>query len=301
MSIFTPLNSMRTTFFAAAVLLAYAGAEAQDDYVTAPEPSRFWSSVYVSNGGSTVGDRELVMADYRVLLEGSAFSNADLTTYRKELYRPALQQPTRAFVFGAGAHPFRGESGNGPELRFGFSYMNGGSSELALQRSERYPLDTLSSASSGAVYHVDSTYTSKYVLQHGSEHFGLDGSLVFRTDQGARWSFFGGGGLGLGGRFNARTTATLTSESSTNRPGSLGIVSTEELNVETVDNSGGLWLMLYAPVGVGFRLSKENQFWNRMELYLEGRPGMLVQGTQELGTITSFGSQFLFGLRVRLG
>ncbi len=72
------------------------------------------------------------------------------------------------------------------------------------------------------------------------------------------------------------------------------------LSVEQVDNSGGLWLMLYAPVGVGFRLAKENEFWNRMELYLEARPGMMVQGTQEFGTVTSFGSQFLFGLRLRL-
>lgn len=295
------MNSLRTTIFAAAVLLALAGAEAQDDYVAAPEPSGFWSSAYVSNGGSTVGNRELVMADYRVLLEGSAFSNADLTTYRQDLYRGTIPQPTSAFVFGAGVHPFRGKAGKGPEMRLGFSYMSGGSSQLALKLSERYPLDTLSSSSSGAVYYVDSTYTSKYVLQHGSEHFGVDVSLVFRTDQRARWSFFGGGGLGFGGRFNARTTATLTSESSTNRPGTIGIASTDKLDVEQVDNSGGLWLMFYAPVGVGFRIAKENEFWNRMELYLEGRPGMMVQGTQEFGTITSFGSQFLFGLRVRLG
>ncbi len=301
MTTYTSVNSLRTTLFSVALMLSVAGAQAQDDYVTAPDPSGFWSSAYVANGGSTVGNRELMMADYRILLEGSAFLQADLTTYHQNLYRGTIKQPTSAFVFGAGFHPFRGNAGKGPEMRLGFSYMSGGSSQLELKRSERHHLDTLRSSSSGLVYYVDSTYTSKYVLQHGSERFGLDASLLFRTDQQARWSFLGGGGLGFGGRFNAHTIVTLTSESSTNRPGNIGIAATEVLRVEQVDNSGGLWLMLYAPVGVGFRIAKQNGFWNRMELYLEGRPGMMVQGTREFGTITSFGSQFLFGLRVRLG
>lgn len=294
-------RSLLAKFCAAFVLLTSAVAQAQDDYVEVPQPSGFWASAYVANGASTVGNREMVMTDYRILMDGSAFAQEDLGTYRQNLYRGMIDRPTRAFVFGAGFHPFQGNAGKGPEMRLGFSYMSGGSSELELKRSERHPLDTLISASSGAVYFVDSISTSRYLLQHSSEHFGLDASLLFRSDQSARWSVFGGGGLGFGGRFNTNTTATLNSESSTNRLGNVGLVATGVLSVEQVDNSGGLWLMLYAPVGLGFRLAKENEFWNRMELYLEGRPGMMVQGTREFGTLTSFGSQFLFGLRVRLG
>ncbi len=181
-------NSLRTKLFAAALLFTLAGAQAQDDYVAPPKPSGFWASAYVANGGSNVGNREMVMADYRTLLEGSAFSQADLSTYRQSLYRGSVRQVTSCFVFGAGFHPFRGDAGKGPEMRVGFSYMSGGSSQLELKRSERYRLDTLSSSSSGVVYYLDSIYTSRYLLKHSSEHFGLDASPVATKRLGGRCS-----------------------------------------------------------------------------------------------------------------
>lgn len=294
-------QSLRTVHWGAFLFFAIAGVQGQDDYVTAPQASGFWASAYVASGGSNVEQRQLVMADYRILLEGSIFSQEDLSAYDQNRSWQFGGGRTNAFVFGASIHPFRSNSVLGPELRMGINYMGGGSAPLELTRSERYTVDTLSSGSSGLVYYVDSTFTSRYLLQHGSERVGLDASLVFRTGPEARWSIFGGAGLGIGARFNAHTTATLTQESATNRPAYSGGQAAERMRLEQVDNSGGLWVLFYAPIGLGFRIAKENDFWNRMELYLEGRPGMMVQGTQEFGTITSFGSQTLFGLRLRLG
>lgn len=294
------LKGARTSSCAAFLLLATAGAEAQYDYVTPEVPAGFWASAYVASGGSSVERRELVMNDYRILLESSIFSQEDHSEYQQDQYRTRGSGPSSAFIMGASIHPFRGDGGRGPELRVGINHIGGSTGQLQLTRNERYRIDTLSSSSSGSVYFVDSVFTQRYLLEYSAERLGLDASLVFRSDQKARWSFFGGGGIGVGGRFNAKTTATYSEESVTNRPGHSGGHYQEQTRYEEVRNSSGLWFMIQAPLGVGFRLAKGDGFMGRMELSLEGRPGMMVQGSKEFGTITSVGSQFLFGLRVRL-
>jgi len=282
-----------------AVLLSSA-AVAQDDYASPPSSTGIWGSVYLASGASSIDDRRLLSSDYRLLLTGTEFVEEDLSAYRQNNYFWAGNSGSRAVVLGLGIHPFMNNDRKGPELRMGVSYASVRAGRLGYERSERYTLDTLVSSSSGIVFFVDSTFTSRYDMGHNAERFGLDGSLIFRTGGRSRWSLHGGVGLALGARFNARTWVNKADEGVVNYPGMSGRYELIASRYEEVDNSGGMWVAFQAPIGVGFRLSRRSNLLGRMDLYLEGRPGMLVQGNKELGTVTSFGSQSLFGLRVRL-
>lgn len=295
------VSTVSKTVLLFAFLLVAATTVAQDDYVVPTPNDGFWGSAYMASGSSSVERRELVMADYRTLLAGSDFSQVDLSAYNQNQFYSNSDEAASAFVFGASFYPLLGHNGKGPELRVGFAYMGGRVGRLELERSERFVVDTLNLSVGGNVFLVDSTYTSRYQLEHSSERFGLEAALLFRTDQLSRWSVYGGASLGFGARFNVLTTVTRTEESSTNLPGIISTYVPAETGFEQLSNSGGFWLLFQAPIGLGFRVAKHGDFWGRMELYLEGRPGTMVQASKEFGTRTTFGSQFLFGLRVRLG
>lgn len=282
-----------------AVLLSSA-AVAQDDYASPPSSTGIWGSVHLASGASSIDDRQLLISDFRKLLAGTEFSEEDLAAYRQNRYSWGGSGSSRAVVLGIGIHPFMNSERKGPELRMGFSYASVRAGGMSYERSERYRLDTLISSSTGIAFFVDSTFTSRYELGHNAERFGFDGSLIFRTSGRSRWSLHGGVGLAVGALVNARTWVNKVEEGVVNYPGTSWRYDLITSRYIQVDNSGGMWVAFQAPIGVGFRLSKRSNLLGRMDLYLEGRPGMLVQSTKELGTVTSFGSQSLFGLRFRL-
>jgi len=300
-------SSMRTPMiFPCLAALVFANVllpstvRAQADYALPAPTTGFWGSVYVASGGSSIDDRELLISDFRKLLGGTEFSEEDLAAYRQNRYSWGGSGRSRAVVLGVGIHPFRNDERSGPELRMGFTYVGGTAGRLGYDRTERYVVDTLMSSSSGITYFVDSTFSSRYDMGHDAERFGLDASLIFRSSGRSRWSIYGGVGLGVGARFNARTWVNKAEEGVVNYPGTSARFELLDTRYEQVDNSGGVWVAFNAPLGFGFRLSKRSNLLGRMDLYIEGRPGMLVQSSTEFGTITSFGSQSLFGLRFRL-
>lgn len=296
----TTTELQSTTGLVLTAVLLSSAAIAQDDYASPPLSTGIWGSVYLASGASSIDDRRLLISDYRLLLAGTEFVGEDLSAYRQNNYFWSDNSGSRAVLLGIAIHPFMNNQRRGPELRMGVSYANVRAGRMGYQRSERYALDTLISSSSGIAYLVDSTFTSRYDMGHEAERIGLDGSLIFRTSGRSRWSLHGGMGLAFGARVNARSWVNKAEESVVNYPGMSGRYDLIASRYEQVDNSVGMWLLFQAPVGVGFRLSRRSNLLGRMDLYLEGRPGLLVQGNKELGTVTSFGSQSLFGLRFRL-
>ncbi len=298
-----PPSILRFTvrFFGALVVFQAIPVLAQHDYAPTPLGTGFWGSVRLASGASGVDDRQLVISDFRRLLAGTDFGTEDISAYQQSGgFGWRANGSSSAVVLDMGIHPFRTAEGGGPELRMGLTYVNGTVGSMELYRSERYALDTLVSSATGSVYLVDSVFESRFVLEHNAERFGVEGFLTLSTGHRSRWSLHGGGGLGIGARINTRTLVSKTAESVLDYPGNAARYELLEERYEQVDNSGGLWVAFQAVIGAGFRLSKRNNLLGRMDLYIEVRPGMLVQGTGEFGTVTSFGSQSLFGLRFRL-
>lgn len=275
-------------------------AQEAPDYVNAPAPGHSWGSIHLGGGGSRLDDRDLLLSDMRRLAVGSAILDADLEGYRQAATYWWAPTTSRTWAVNVSLLPFRTEERRGPELRMGIEYAGGQVGSLTLERSSRTPYDTLRSGSSSVVVLVDSISTSRISMEHRGERIGVDGSLIFRTKGRSRWALFGGGGLAFGLRFNAETRVQRFEERYVNYPGNTAYSGVVQEQVEGIRNGGGGWFSAYFPVGVSFRLARRGDFLSRMDLFLESRPGILVQQVPELGTLLSAGSRSLFGLRLRL-
>ncbi len=268
----------------------------------APDSSR-WGSVYVAGGAYLVADQPLFRGDLDKLTPGSTLLGQDLDdhTFTNDHYYTG----TGSFEISLGLQPWKHQDREGPELRLGVTYGGGISQSAFLQRTVRTPYDTLTSSQTGEQVFVDSVHESKYWIHRTSERFGMNASMIWRTR--ARWSFFGGGGFAGGLSMNARTTVQHDVVEGIDGPGSnyesghysYGY-SGNATNEELFRNGTGWWLALYTPIGLDFQLARRSTFWNRLHLYYELRPQIIVQNAPELSTYTDFGIQSLFGVRLKL-
>jgi len=272
---------------------------AQDDYVQAPFSSGPWGSAYLMFGPSRLEQRDLLISDLRLLAPEATMLDQDFSGFRQNV--PWFTQATSAAVsMNVGVHPFRNETRRGPELRLGLQFASGLVGSLEYERNLRFPLDTLTSPSSGTTFVVDSIHTTQYTFRHNSDRIGVEGSLIFRTGGRSRWSLFGGFGLGFGARTNAYTTLRKSERGTVNFPGGPNRFDGETSVEERYTNGGAVWCTAQVPLGVSFQLARNGNFLRRMDLFIESRLGMLVYGSSELGSITNFGAQTLLGLRVRI-
>lgn len=275
-------------------------AQEEPGYVIAPPAAQQWGSIHLGGGGSGLDDRDLLLSDMRRLAEGSTILATDLGAFRETSSNWWEPITSRAWAVNVSLLPFRTDDKRGPELRMGIEYAGGLVGELTLERADRTPYDTLRSATSSVVILVDSISMSRISMEHRGERIGVDGSLIFRTGGRSRWALFGGGGLAFGLRFNAGTRVRRIDERYVNYPGNTAYSGEVLEQVEGIRNGGGGWFSAYLPVGVSFRLARRGDLLGRMDLFLESRPGILVQQVPELGTIFSAGSRSLFGVRLRL-
>ncbi|HRH69436.1 MAG TPA: hypothetical protein PLB89_08030 [Flavobacteriales bacterium] len=268
----------------------------------APDPSR-WGSVYVAGGTYFVAGQPLFRGDLEKLAPGSVLLAQDLSDHNFSNDR--YYSGTGSFEISLGFLPWQREGKPGPELRLGVIYAGSIPQNALLQRTTRTPYDTLTSSQTGEQFFVDSMHQSSYWIEHSAERFGLNASLIWRTQ--ARWSFFGGCGLAGGPAMNAGTYVRHTLVDRIDGPGanyeggqySQGY-SAYTNGTEFFRNGTGWWLSMYTPIGLDFQIARYNAFWNRLHLYYEVRPQLLVQNSPELGTYTDFGIQSLFGARLKI-
>lgn len=258
-------------------------------------------STYIGGGAFFTGEQPLFRQDLALLAPGSSLLAVDLSDHA--FSNEAYTEGAGLFQAGIAVLPFRKADHPGPELRIGFLYAGRGYRHAILQRTERAPYDTLTSSQTGEQVFVDSVHTSTYWIDHSSERFGLDASLVWTTT--GRWSVFGGAGFCGGALLNARTEVYHTRmDGVEGAPGPY--VSPDHgrayanSGTESFRNGDGWWLALYAPLGVDFRIARKGEFWSRMHLRYELRPQLAMEGLPELGSTTSFGSQMIFGARLEL-
>ncbi len=268
----------------------------------APDSSR-WGSVYVAGGAYLDAGQPLFRGDLDKLTPGSVLLAQELADHNFSNDR--YYAGSGSFEISVGLHPCKRADRQGPELRLGVIYGGEVSQSAFLQRTTRTPYDTLTSSQTGEQVFVDSVHQSNYWIHRSAERFGLNLSMIWRTD--ARWSFFGGAGLAGGPAMNAGTSVTHDTYEGIDGPGSNyenghyshGGYGNQD-GLEVFRNGTGWWLSMYTPIGLDFQIARRNAFWNRLHLYYEVRPQLIVQGSPELGSYTDFGIQSLFGARLKL-
>jgi opacity protein-like surface antigen len=194
-----------------------------------------------------------------------------------------------------------------PHFRVGVTYRNGSLVSGDLSRIDRFTFDTLTS-SGGSAYSVDSVFHNSYKMNYSTQQLHLDASLVFRTSPERRASLFGGIGVMAGMGINSRTTINYKQHQGTivNYPSyqsdDFGMKDNGEVikDSESIKNKAAFGFNVYVPMGLDLRLCNKNEFWKRVHLSLEMRPGLSMVSSPELGLLTSFSSFHGLGLKIFL-
>jgi len=151
-----------------------------------------------------------------------------------------------------------------PQLRVGLSHskinlMNGRLSKLGYHR-----IDTLTSSGNGEVYYVDSVSIQNYFLEYKADILLIDGALTFSSNPNSRWSIYAGVGLSVGMIFDNIAFVSFTDDryydsrsKYKNTNNQWNPIFKEEV---FSDNELGYAVLASLPLGLNFRLSKNNNF-----------------------------------------
>ena len=187
-------------------------------------------------------------------------------------------------------------------LRVGLSNMGVSGLQNSYSKQEYFPYDTLTSSLTGEQTFIDSVSSQSYFMNHSSRQIRLDAALIFRTDASARWSLFAGIGASLGVNYNATTYISYyTNNYINNQNGNSyynGYSNNGSEKTETFTTKNYLTTTAYIPMGVDFRIGKNQAFWKRLHLYYEIKPSISMTQIPALRTITTVNMTQALGLKV---
>lgn len=193
-------------------------------------------------------------------------------------------------------------------LRIGLGYSSGSSFNAGLYRHDRSPYDTLTSSQTGNEIYVDSVTHRNLNVNHYADYLRLDVAYIFRTGGDSHWSLFGGiGARGMVG-FNGRTSVQYHVSKGTEqqRQGQDGYFDyyrdfdNDTFEEETFVGGTSFGGALYLPLGIDVRFGKTNDFWKRIHLFTEFRPGMEFVQSSKFDFAARPFIQYGLGVRVTI-
>jgi hypothetical protein len=180
-----------------------------------------------------------------------------------------------------------------PLLRLGIQYQGASVLSQSFHKQTTYAHDTLTSSQTGAQTYVDSVQVEHYNINYRQKRLMLDASVIFRTKNSSRWGLYAGIGMSLGASFRNQTEIDYTMYKGTNGTNPLHGFTFNNMFGNTKDNQRELFAnntsfagAFYIPLGATFRLSNKHEFWNKISLTLESRPGLYWSGIPELTSTT---------------
>jgi hypothetical protein len=185
-------------------------------------------------------------------------------------------------------------------LRVGISTMGVSGLQNSYSKQDYFPYDTLTSSATGEQTFIDSVSSQSYFMNHSSRQIRLDAALIFRTDASARWSLFAGIGASLGVNYNATTYISYYMNNYINgQDGNYyGYSNNGSEKTESFTTKNYLTTTAFIPMGVDFRIGKNQAFWKRLHLYYEIKPSISMTQIPALRTITTVNMTQALGLKV---
>lgn len=261
-------------------------AQEEDPIVRISEVQLLLSTDYSNTPFGTIADMQKISPQSSILQQ-------DFSGYSANNYNVIFSQNSFNMLLGLS---FRDRTNM--TLRAGVGYSNRTLLGLSMGQTERFAYDTLTSSLTGQQYFVDSAVNRSLFAYYNTQFLSLESSLIFRTNSEARWSLYGGVGLSLGFGFNGKTDITRYEYSTIESQVSYNYSDTYDYKSESNSVANSYFFGINAPLGVDFRIGKTREFWNRIHLAYELRPGIAVYtipGTES--RLTPFVQQAL-GLRV---
>ena len=265
------------------------------------------SEFSLNSGSSTAPGIYMSVTDFRKLAPQSTLLDRDFTGFKTY---SAMENKYQVFSALVGLQ-FRDKEKKGynrnPLLRVGISYFSGIELEKSLTKDTKTPIDTFYSTQNDLAY-VDSVYHNGYDLRYTNNQIRLEGSLIFRTNQQLRWSWYAGIGITAGFSINANTiiwNSVSTYRETTYNNGDVYTSSSYKDNKndsreEEFSNKNVVAFSGFLPLGVDFRIARKNELLKHVHLFLELRPGINSMVIPDLRTITTSTMQGGLGLKISL-
>jgi len=261
------------------------------------------TDVFVQSGFFTEKGGTGTLSDFQTLAPNSVLLNNDFSGYT--VGNGFTINTTSMFSFQLGIKFLDKEKSNynlNPLLKIGINYFSPSGLGSYYFKDEIIRGDTLTS-SSGHVIYVDTFTTKNYWMSYSSDQIRLDASLLFRTNEDSRWSFYTGMGFTAGFSLNSKTyisqgenTRTNFYNTNTNADYSENL-SFQGGGSEMFKNKSNFGASIFLPIGFDFRIGKNNEFWKHIHLYYDLRPGLNITSIPELGTFANGSIQHGLGFR----
>ena len=250
------------------------------------------TSAWILPGASWQTAQDGSLSDFKQLAPGSPILNGNLSGFTNSFGTNFSSQT--GFSGGVGIQFLNRKDQTvraNPTLRLGLSYRNGEVLYGSLSKETTAVIDTLTSSQTGAELYLDSTYYESISMSANREVLMLDASLIFESHPGSRWTLFGGAGIAAGYSFNATTDIFYNNyyDVQTAVNGSPGFVDpnfdNSNFKSERFRNDESFVGEIYLPLGVDFKVGKEREFWKKIHLFYEVRPGMQFSTIPELRSV----------------
>lgn len=180
-----------------------------------------------------------------------------------------------------------------PLLRIGIQYQGTSVLSQSFHKETLFAKDTLTSSQTGEQTYVDSIQVDHYDINYRQKRLMLDASLIFRTKSESRWGLFAGIGMSLGTSFRNQTDIDYNMSKGVTGVARLHDMMFSSMYSKDNDrrhehfaNKASFAGAVYIPLGASFRLSNKHDFWRKINLILETRPGLYWSGIPELTTTT---------------
>ncbi len=250
-------------FVSTTVLSLFGNAQEELPAVRISEVQLFTVMDYSTTPLSTLQNMQKI-APQSILLQ------QDFSGYNSGDFNSIFSQNSSNLMLGLS---FRDKPGM--TLRAGVGHSNRAILGVSLGNSERFPHDTLTSSQTGQQYFVDSVVNRGVYANYNSQFLSFETALIFRTNSEARWSLYGGVGLSFGVGFNGRTDVSRYEYWSIESPIANNYGNTH-YESESIPSENSFFYGVNTPLGVDFRIGKKREFWNRIHLMYELRPGISV-------------------------
>ncbi len=162
-----------------------------------------------------------------------------------------------------------------PTLRIGFAGVNGDVFSSRLSKTNIYPYDTIISQRTGAKIALDSQEFTAYNMQYQSTNFLLDLALIYRGNELKRWSYFCGVGFAAGISVNATGVIQKEQSAYIQSPFQSNRYSTIITEQEKFNGPKNALAYAYIPLGIDFKLSRRENFFNKIHLFYEVEPSLV--------------------------
>lgn len=287
------------------LLCIHFSATAQEE-ATKPLPGVSVHDFYLHTGSHLEQHNYATLNDFQALASQSQLLQNDLSGFSSliDYYGISGNTMVSALLGLQFSNKEKTSLKANPLLRLGITYFSSNTISGGLSKHQSQPYDTLTSSQTGQTIYLDSVQNEYYNMNYSYEQVRIEGSLIFRTNPQARLSIYGGVGLSAGLSVNARTDIYHSTDASVQQSNNGNYYSyysyygTGNYETESIRNKTNLGVSAFIPLGIDLRLGKKREFWKRLHLFYEMKPGINITSIPELHTIANTNLQQGFGLRV---